>query len=646
MDENPIIIPVIPEIDTKGIKTPLNEIEKEIKKHIGEPLNDSFAKVIDKEKKLAISFVKYGKKFQSILLKYDKDNKIVGLRSRKLSGALSKSEVKTLLESESEIGYSDTLKSIQQAQLQRKKKAQDIAKQKKKDEEARNRKAEKEKLLREKQEQKLEEDALEQLKLEEEKKIELEQIELKRTRGMQFLSLIGQTMDPLDSKRIELEKLKKDLSVLEKRFADVGEEGSLEFKEISKRIKDTQSQINELNKELKESSRISPFQKLINTFKRVGFYRLARRTFSFIEKGFGEGLKGLAKNSSDVNRILSSLATNAQNISNSFIISLYPAIKLIEPVLRSISQIIGKLGEGISYLGYQLGITSSWFKINSNYLKEFNEQANKLSFDKFESLDIQEEDMFEEMFGNASNALKSISDTLRLIAETLLVISGYEFIKWIYNNGISKLNKDLDSAFNTLDSGAQKSKNSFQKLYDSVNSVYLAIAGISMVIDGIVDIINWDETTSGLQKTLDILKIIFGAVAGIAGIVASFLPDGYAKVAKAIAFGSTLAGIVTIGVEKITTVAGYANGGIVDSGSLFIAGEAGAELVTTMPSGQTGVTNIAQFKQAMLEALYTWSANSESSNQDIVLNIDGAEIARSKRFNNEMNIRNVGLNLR
>ena len=107
-----------------------------------------------------------------------------------------------------------------------------------------------------------------------------------------------------------------------------------------------------------------------------------------------------------------------------------------------------------------------------------------------------------------------------------------------------------------------------------------------------------------------------------------------------------VAGIGLIAVTAVMDGIGlFANGGMVDSGSLFIAGEAGAELVTTMPSGQTGVTNVAQFKQAMLEALYEWS-DSQSGGGDVILNLDGAEVARSKRFVGELNRKNSGLNLR
>ena len=106
-----------------------------------------------------------------------------------------------------------------------------------------------------------------------------------------------------------------------------------------------------------------------------------------------------------------------------------------------------------------------------------------------------------------------------------------------------------------------------------------------------------------------------------------------------------IAGVDTssIGIPHIPRLA---NGGMVSSGSLFIAGEAGAELVTTMPSGQTGVTNVAQFKQAMVEAIYECADVFQQPDGSVVLNLDGAEVARSKRFKSELNRTNSGLNLR
>ena len=47
----------------------------------------------------------------------------------------------------------------------------------------------------------------------------------------------------------------------------------------------------------------------------------------------------------------------------------------------------------------------------------------------------------------------------------------------------------------------------------------------------------------------------------------------------------------------------YAKGGLPDKGTMFVAGEAGAEMVYNMPSGQSGVANVRQIEQAMYNAL-------------------------------------------
>ena len=485
--------------------------------------------------------------------------------------------------------------------------------------------------------------------LEEKDILKAEQEKLKYERGQQFLGLVASTLDPYEALRVNIQIKQNELLNLKKHFSEVGEEGSEEFERIKQKIIETQKELNELNKEFNKGRKISQLEKLFNTIKRVGFYRIARNLFRFVEAGLGEGLKGLTLTSSGANKTLSSIVTNVQKLANSLTMVIYPALELIEPILTVITNVVGKLAEGISYLAFNLGLTSSWFKINSDYAKEFNNEMNKFSFDKFESMSSNDPNntsgMFTEMFNDdATKSIKAIADTLKLIGEMLLVWGTYKFFTWIYDKGVSLLSKDLEHAFDTLDSGATKSKNAFQKMYDKINPVYLAILGISLAIDGITDALNWDETTSGLTKTLDILKIVFGVVAGIAGIVASFSKGGVAKIAKAVAFSATLAGVVTTVTEKIT---GYAEGGLPEKGSMFVAGEAGAEFVTTMPGGQTGVTNIAQFKQAMLEALYAWW---ESAKFDLPdggsFYLDGADIANSKRFISAMNRKNSGLNLK
>ena len=63
-------------------------------------------------------------------------------------------------------------------------------------------------------------------------------------------------------------------------------------------------------------------------------------------------------------------------------------------------------------------------------------------------------------------------------------------------------------------------------------------------------------------------------------------------------------------------IAPYANGGLPDKGSMFVAGEAGAEIVYNMPSGQSGVANVQQIAQATysgtIRALNDWWGGSQA----------------------------------
>ena len=76
-----------------------------------------------------------------------------------------------------------------------------------------------------------------------------------------------------------------------------------------------------------------------------------------------------------------------------------------------------------------------------------------------------------------------------------------------------------------------------------------------------------------------------------------------------------------------------ANGGYVDSGQMFIAREAGPEMVGTM-NGRTAVANNDQITTGIREAVYdamvsVLSTQSNSRNGNITINIDGKEVFRA-----------------
>lgn len=72
----------------------------------------------------------------------------------------------------------------------------------------------------------------------------------------------------------------------------------------------------------------------------------------------------------------------------------------------------------------------------------------------------------------------------------------------------------------------------------------------------------------------------------------------------------------------------YAKGGVPEVGTVFYAGEAGAEIVSTSRSGQTGVANVEQISQAMLQALINYNAaqNGQTGTGNVYL--DGRQVGQ------------------
>lgn len=382
----------------------------------------------------------------------------------------------------------------------------------------------------------------------------------------------------------------------------------------------------------KAKKRVSGIEKLFNTIKRVGFYRIARNIFRYLESGISDAMKTLANVSPEANKMLSQLTGNIKVLGTSLGVAIYPLLKLIEPILQRITEIVGNLATGISYLAYKLGITSSWFKINTKYMKEFNQESNKFSFDKFEALTGADDssDIITEMFGeDTEGTATKYANIIQNLIVALGALGITKLVTWLIDGGPKKVLDNLKDSTKSLTSIKDKIIDIGASL-----AFMFAVYEIAKNLRDLID--NWDAKSLA-DKIKGILKIAMYGIGAI--LIALGAIPGIGTALK-------VAGIGLIAVTAVMDGIGlFANGGMVDSGSLFIAGEAGAELVTTMPSGQTGVTNVAQFKQAMLEALYEWS-DSQSGGGDVILNLDGAEVARSKRFVGELNRKNSGLNLR
>lgn len=131
---------------------------------------------------------------------------------------------------------------------------------------------------------------------------------------------------------------------------------------------------------------------------------------------------------------------------------------------------------------------------------------------------------------------------------------------------------------------------------DAVLVIYDIICGLGELIVGIFTL-DSDTILSGFKKVMN-------GIIGIFEISINWLVDALNIAVHSAGFIVSIFGVDTKGWEiPRASLPRLADGGWIGSqGSLFVAGEAGAEMVTSSPSG-TGVANVEQIQQAFLGAL-------------------------------------------
>lgn len=493
-------------------------------------------------------------------------------------------------------------------------------------------------------------------------------------------SIFKGILSPMQIAKLELDEVRAKMRDLQEEIMFLGEGGRVDG--LKKDLKELAQQAEKLEKKTKKSFIASFFERL----KSYGLLRVVRNLFMSIEKGFSSGLTKLIQFDDAANSTFSSISSSFDKINASIALSLFPIIKAFEPAIVNIANAFADFANNISIASSMMQGLSTYTKISEKYMKDLREQSNALSFDKFESLgaetdifdegnlsDLSEEEIkraeeyksklngIVEIIQNIIGIVKQIGIALGQIWQVIephfntLVDFIIDVIKWITNlivkimevannvGGLSTLLTMILGVFIAIKSAqianlflsiAVKVKTLNASLTTTLTlmSAFIGvIGGIAGSIKATKSIANWDENTTGAQMFLDVLKKIVSVGSVVAGLIGLFTGNP-------IALGVGIIG--GIGVNM------FANGGMVDSGSLFVAGEAGAELVTTMPSGQTGVTNVAQFKQAMVEAIYECADVFQQPDGSVALYLDGREVARSKNFKDELNRTNAGLNLR
>ncbi len=428
-------------------------------------------------------------------------------------------------------------------------------------------------------------------------------------------------------------------------------------------VREYRKELERLRKEDGQVGKKSGFSKFLGQVKRIAIYRLIRSGLKAVTGAFKDGISALAQFDSGINQTMSQLTTSFTVMKLSVSTALLPLLQAITPIIQQISFGFANMANVISA---SMSKTGKYTKIATDRLLAYNKAGNVFDFDKFRALSkggdasglLEEgnvEDLNEELgeskfaYSAIFNVIKQISalagnlfETVRQIIDaivtspiTAILLNVAQTLIGIVAGVVNLINKSgiLKPIVNAIligltGWGASKVIKGITTLYGKFGMLGVALTAITAAL-GIIG--NWDNFSKGTKIAITVISSLVAAFTALAVSIMAYkgaltLGTGVALITTAVSAGAVaLKGI-------IGGVKGYANGGMPDKGSLFVAGESGAEFVYNMPSGQSGVANVQQIAQAVYQGSYQatmdwWKTAKNEIGGDVYL--DGEEIYRN-----------------
>lgn len=355
--------------------------------------------------------------------------------------------------------------------------------------------------------------------------------------------------------------------------------------------------------------------KLGKAIVRVAIYRAIRAAIKGIVQTITNGLQAFAEFSPKFEQTMTALTSAGRNFKMSFTAAFAPILESIAPALiqivNSFTQLNNKLAETIAYLKG----AGEYTKVNTEYQEQYNKAVNLLPFDKFNVLQQSSYGGFEkaavdtEKMAKNAPKLEKIKAVITSFKEALKAVvaalgKAWEYIKSIFG--------EYGDVILTV---MKASINFGKQLWETLGALINAIKVIlnldfskSIIYSSLAVFAGILTTIVGIAKTfLDILKSILTLdFSGFGERVKGYFNYGFTK--NLWNRGGRGKGIKNF-FKGLFNIGTYATGGLPNTGSLFLAGERGAELVTNVGSGQSAVMNMQQLQQAiyggMVSALST-----------------------------------------
>lgn len=458
------------------------------------------------------------------------------------------------------------------------------------------------------------------------------------------------------------------------------------FREELARLRE---ELDKNNKSVKNS--IPWWKKLLKSIGRISLYRAIRRAIQLIANAFKESIGAFAEYDSQINQLMSQLKTSTTIIKYGLGTIALPILQSIAPVLQQISVGFANLGNVINASMAKMQGLATYTKINTDKLLEYGKASKGvlLDFDKFRSLGGQEDSILSEESIESLNEelgitsikyeaiyefidsigflvseiLKTIRETfevvgwfltpifkissfiIKIVAGILQVLNNTGLIKpilgailgYLIYISATKIIESLTSGklnkiFTTLISKLDLTK---IKLSDILTSTKMLAISFGALFASVMYFLSSLDEMGDTAKW--VVPLVAGITAAVVGLTTALIAmySAHLGIGAAVKAGISAAAITgAIALAVGTTVAKaqpMADGGIPSVGTLFYAGEAGAETVTVGSSGRTEVTNVQQMEQALYNALVRYGRESRGSDSAININIDGQKVFEATR---------------
>ncbi len=444
----------------------------------------------------------------------------------------------------------------------------------------------------------------------------------------------------MSEEELVIEKFKDIQATRKQRIAYL--EAKLAMGASGKQARQYAKELAELRKQDGQVGKKSGFQKFLGQIKRVAIYRTIRTGLKAITSAFKDGINALAQFDSGINKTMSQLTTSFTVMKLSVSMALVPLLQSITPIIQQISVGFANMANTVSQA---MSTTGKYIKINTDRLLNYNKAANVFDFDKFRALNKGGDAsslLSEEIVDESEEKLYKVRNTINGIKDIIFGLWGT--IKTGWETIVKPILEILFPVITDVVQGAGKIVKGVGDLITKLNElgilkplIYAVLTGLAAwggakVIGGIANLLKslgnlklgfiavgaaitlaaavWESwgDMNAWQRLIAIIGVATTAVLGLAIAFGAF-HSAWSLGAAVVGITAGIVAVVgSINAAKSSAssnkVSYFANGGMPDKGSLFVAGEGGAEFVYNMPSGQSGVANVQQIAQAVYQGTY------------------------------------------